>query len=321
MRPSLLRLLGFFLTSVAAAQRPTSRSSGTLTAEMLLSRIPPSAKPLVRRLLYMPSDALDRLLGRRPPLVPPRGLSDVGAGDFVKVGQQLLGLLRDCAGLVPSSSVLDVGCGIGRIAAALTGYLTPPGRYLGFDVRAADIRWCTRLISPSFPDFQFARVDVRSGEYNPGGAVEPEQFRFPFEDELFDVVIAASVFTHLLPAAAVCYLFEARRVLKPGGRLFATFFLLSEGTQAAISQGLTGFRFRPFTPPCFVVDPNRPESGVAYPREEVTGWMSSHGLPPVAVLQGEWSGLPGGASFQDVVVARKEASLEAGRPSSCAVFG
>ena len=44
----------------------------------------------------------------------------------------------------PGERVLDVGCGIGRMARPLAGYLTGDGSYDGFDVNREGIRWCTR---------------------------------------------------------------------------------------------------------------------------------------------------------------------------------
>ena len=39
----------------------------------------------------------------------------------------------------PGERVLDIGCGIGRMARPLTPYLTPPGAYDGFDINADGI--------------------------------------------------------------------------------------------------------------------------------------------------------------------------------------
>src|SRR5690349_1101666 len=87
------------------------------------------------------ADALDRVRGRQDPLVPPRRLQFVGAGDFAATGDEFLGHLVDLAGLEPTSDVVDIGCGIGRIARPLAGYLTT-GSYAGFDVDPRGIAWC-----------------------------------------------------------------------------------------------------------------------------------------------------------------------------------
>src|SRR3954449_7001321 len=79
------------------------------------------------------ADALDRVAGRHDPLVPPRRLQFVGAGDFVATGDEFLGHLVALADLTPQSDVVDIGCGIGRIARPLAHFLTT-GTYAGFDV-------------------------------------------------------------------------------------------------------------------------------------------------------------------------------------------
>lgn len=49
---------------------------------------------------------------------------------------------------------------------------------------------------------------------------------FPYPDGRFDVVYAASVFTHMVPESTRNYFSESARVLKPGGRCLFSFFLL-----------------------------------------------------------------------------------------------
>ena len=203
-----------------------------MTARTRLNQLLYSAKAtrwipeLSRRLRGSLADGLDRLRGRgRPWYVPPRRLMFVGDGDFVGVGRRHASLIQSHTGLDSSASVLDVGCGVGRIAVALIPVLRPEGRYQGFDVVPDAIRWCQAEITRRHPNFRFQVADVRNGRYNPRGRMAPESYRFPFPDTSFDVVIATSVFTHLRPAETANYLRESRRVLKDGGKLYATWFL------------------------------------------------------------------------------------------------
>ena len=53
----------------------------------------------------------------------PRGLSFVGCGDFEQIGREYLGHFKELGGLRPDSRVLDIGCGIGRMAIPLMDYL------------------------------------------------------------------------------------------------------------------------------------------------------------------------------------------------------
>ena len=130
--------------------------------------------------------------------------------------------------------MLDVGCGVGRVAVGLTAYLSPAGRYEGFDIVPEEVAWCRDHITPAFPQFTFQVADVRNDAYNPEGITRAGEYRFPYDDRTFDVVILASVFTHLLDEDAAHYLAEVARVLKPRGRVAASFYLLNEETRRDI---------------------------------------------------------------------------------------
>jgi SAM-dependent methyltransferase len=104
----------------------------------------PSARRARTSLRLRALDARDRLSGRSGRLVPPRRLQFVGEGDFVGIGDEFLSHLVSLCGLRPEDRVLDVGCGVGRLARPLAGYLSLDGAYAGFDVSAAGIRWCTQ---------------------------------------------------------------------------------------------------------------------------------------------------------------------------------
>jgi SAM-dependent methyltransferase len=182
---------------------------------------------LFRRLAGFVADSADRLRGReRPWYVPPRRLRFVGGGDFEQVGRRHAELIHAHTGLGPGSSVLDVGCGVGRIAVALIPLIGQDGRYEGFDVVPQAIRWCQTEITSRHPNVRFQVADVRNGRYNPRGRFAPEEYRFPFPDDSFEVVVATSLFTHLRPAETANYLRESRRVLRDGGKLYATWFLI-----------------------------------------------------------------------------------------------
>jgi SAM-dependent methyltransferase len=243
-------------------------------------------------------DARDRVSGRAGRLVPPRRLQlSVGEGDFGAVGDEFLShLVAHCA-LKPDDRVLDVGCGIGRLARPLAGYLSIDGFYAGFDVSADAIAWCRRRYR-HFPNFVFVHADVRNGRYNPGGASPAVSYAFPFEDDAFDVAVLMSVLTHLTADEALHYLGQVRRVLAPGGRMLATVFVLDPDAPApALSFGAPAGGMA-------VVDPAVPEEAVAFDEEWLLEALRAAGLDLMDLHTGQWTGRDGGLSFQDVVVAR-----------------
>lgn len=247
-------------------------------------------------------DVADRALGRRDALTPPRRLQQiVGDSDFVQTGDEFGALLDRLEVLDPTARVLDIGCGAGRIARALAGRLRPPASYDGFDVMADAIGWCATQYPRTPVPFRFVHADIENAMYNPGGVVAPTEYRFPYDDAAFDLVLATSVFTHLLAGTAVHYLAEGARVLAPGGVLFTTWFLMRPEPSPAAAFRFTRIR----DGGAAVADPALPEAAVAYDAAWVEGELARHGLalrePP---LLGSWAGTPG-TSFQDIVIARR----------------
>jgi SAM-dependent methyltransferase len=247
------------------------------------------------------ADVADTMSGRRDRLTPPRRLSSyVGHGDFRGTGEEFLELFRTLADLRADDRVLDIGCGIGRMARVLVPVLAPPGSYDGFDIAAPGIRWCQSHYRGTPVPFRFRHADLHNTVYNPGGPQTAAQYRFPYVDGSFDLAIATSVFTHLLSAAADRYLAEAARVLAPGGRLFATWFLLGDAEGPAHP-----FRTDPALSPAAVADPAAPEAAVAYPERWLRERLAAQGLTLQAVHPGSWQDDRPGVTLQDIVVAHR----------------
>ena len=273
-----------------------------VTAQSVLRRA--YYDPRIRRLVFGPKDALDRVFGRRPPLRPPKRITFVGDGDFDAIGAEFLGYFRTLGGLLPGHRVLDVGCGVGRMALPLTGYLSPDGSYEGFDVVADAVRWCREQITPRFPNFRFRHSDVRNSMYNPRGTVRAAEYRFPFPDSSFDFVFLTSVFTHLLRDDLDHYVAEVARVLVPGRRVLATFFLMDEVARARVAAGSSPSCFLSHEGNTWVIDPAVPESAVAFPDDSVREVFARHGLTiEEPIHRGSWSGRADSLSFQDLVIA------------------
>jgi SAM-dependent methyltransferase len=244
-------------------------------------------------------DAMDALTMRaRHPLVPPNRLNSNGAGDYLSVGRNWRARFVE-HGLEPHHSVLDVGCGTGRIAAALTDYLTPDARYLGLDVLRPSIEWAARAFKP-FPHFAFRWVDVRNPYYNPKGL---SAAHLPFESRAFDFSFMTSVFTHLHDDVAARYLKEVARALKPGGTFVASWYLVTNQTFSAPTR----FSFQ-HNRGHYRLERSTDEAyAIAYADDWVLKQYDSAGLHVAKVLLGSWQANPGYAG-QDVIVATKPCS-------------
>ncbi len=241
------------------------------------------------------------------PMIPPQSMIFVGDGDFTEVGEEFKRYFINLAKLQPDDCVLDVGCGIGRMAVPLTSYLSEEGAYWGFDIVRKGISWCRRRITPRFKNFHFQHVDVYNKNYNPNGCVQAEDFRFPFEEKTFDFVFLTSVFTHMLPADMKHYLGEIARVLKPGGKCLITFFLLNEESERLIREGKSTLGFVYDLPGCKTVNEKIPEAAIAYTETDVFSLFEAYGLKIVDPIRyGAWCKRDIFLSYQDLVVAIKK---------------
>ena len=222
--------------------------------------------------------------------------------DFRSQGQHFVEKLLQDVGLTPNTRLLDLGSGCGRIAIPLTKILGPSGLYVGLEPNKAMVRWCKRRIARVYENFEFLHCDLYSELYNPRGTIRPETLSFPFASGFFDIVVATSVFTHLTPDATCNYFRECARVLTRRGRLFATFFLLDNGTHSP-----TGLDFRhQLGEMAKVTDPTLPERAIAYALDWVVGVAESHGIQLVSPVRwGGWTGRQPEYSFQDVLILEK----------------
>ncbi len=186
----------------------------------------------------LPDEQMQAAVGKTP-----------SAFAYLEVGRTMKEDIVLYTGIGPTASILDVGCGSGRIARHFVDLVQPPGRYVGMDVVKPFVGWCEENISPANRAFSFYHQDIYNGLYNPEGRHRASEYRFPFEDESFDLIFLASVFTHLLPEDALNYLKEIRRLLKPDGRCFSTWVLLGHDMEmsymgAKTLEGKVGYGFR-----------------------------------------------------------------------------
>jgi SAM-dependent methyltransferase len=126
------------------------------------------------------------------------------------------------------SSVLDFGCGCGRLARQLLQQHTPPERYVGIDLHRGLIEWCQRNLAPYREGFSFLHHDVFNAGFNPEAPTDRTMLPFPVPPESVQLVIGWSVFTHLVEEQIVFYLREVCRVLRRDGHFVSTWFLFDK---------------------------------------------------------------------------------------------
>lgn len=245
-------------------------------------------------------------------LIPPKEMLIDGSSspeEFVLLSEGFCQeILIKRAGLVPAASVLDVGCGNGGIARALTGYLTAPGRYQGLDINAGAIAWL-REHYQRYSQFEFTHADVYNRMYNPAGAMRASDFVLPVPTSSVHMVLLKSVFTHMLPDELRRYMSEISRVLLPGGRSVISYFLLNDESRRLSERGLDRMGFRHAyadDPGCRVANLDMPEAAVAHDEQRIRDYYAEVGCTMLDITFGDWCGRSSLLGLQDVIFAAKQ---------------
>jgi SAM-dependent methyltransferase len=138
-----------------------------------------------------------------PPILRYRVSGETGLNRFLEVSERaaqnvVLALEQAGVSIERCKVILDFGCGCGRVLTWLVAQF-PDKLFFGTDVDEPAIEWC--------------RDHLTLAQFNKNDLLPP--LRYP--SEMFDLVYAVSVFTHLNEELQLRWLAEIRRILKPSG--------------------------------------------------------------------------------------------------------
>ncbi len=159
------------------------------------------------------------------PQEPPEHVHSMARGPLAAGGAvyyaDMLGdaMLRVGADIGAVERGLDFGCSSGRVIRALAA-TWPQAEWHGCDPNDEAIAWARGHL----PGIEFLR--------------SPQDPPLPYDDAAFDFVCAISIWSHFGEHAALGWLEEMRRIVRPGGRLVIT----SHGLQSIAHYARTGER-------------------------------------------------------------------------------
>lgn len=175
------------------------------------------------------------------------------------------------------SSILEIGCGCGRVAHHLRGNWFK-GSYVGIDIDPEALKWCVSHFPP--PKFTFLPSSHVSATYSSAPVEKGTPVTFP-EDWEKDFIYSTSLYTHLLENELINYTRESFRVLRPNGTMYMTFFCLD-----SVELG-NRWTFKHKMGEAFVENIKYPEAAVAYSREYMERLCYSAGFSDVSIIEND----------------------------------
>ena len=130
----------------------------------------------------------------------------IGGGDYYIVGRTEFELLV-MEGLGPADTVIDFGCGNGRLAVHVIPYLEKGGTYIGIDIAETYLEHAAARVKRETPKPACSIRWVHQ--------TTPE---FPIAEKSVNMICAFSVFTHMEHEDTYNYLKSALKITKPGGK-------------------------------------------------------------------------------------------------------
>ena len=257
--------------------------------------------------MYTSIDLYRTVTRTRKPMTPPAMASLlIGGGDFHNVGTAIKRQLINKVGLHNHSTILEIGCGYGRVAVALTDTLSPPGRYDGIEIVEKAVKWCAKEITPRYPNFKFHHADVANPYARREKGQSASTYQLPFESNTYDIVYLTSVFSHMRPGEISVYLNEIARVMKPSGRCFVTYYLINDFSKAQIASNKASQNFRYDFGDFLSSHKRTPEHAIGVYESMIRKFYEEVGLViDEPILYGSWSVSEKRFSYQDVILATK----------------
>jgi len=237
----------------------------------------------------------------------------VGDGDFRLIGAEFLSYLIVYGNIKRDFTIIDIGCGQGRIALPLTLVLNSEegGRYIGVDVVEEGVSWCKRNISILNSKFEFRHVDINHPIYNPTGTLESKDMASRIEVDFFDLAILTSVFTHFDKKSIEAYVETISGCLKKRGACFLSLFLINPDRIRKKAAFNCRYSFNLVDEgPVYFHSSGERLGAVAVSEEWILELFRSKGLYlDLPILYGKWfdegRSPEAGLSYQDILVVRK----------------
>ncbi len=241
-------------------------------------------------------------------LPPLEFMNKIGSHDkahFVNNMKGVFAELYDRFKLNENFSILDIGCGCGRLTYPFAK-LIKNGKYFGIDVWEDGINMLKAKFSNE-NNLNFYTLKANNNYYYEEFDKDIlNDFKMPeIKSSEVDLTFAISVFTHLTKNDVTSYLKEINRILKSGGCAYITCFIIDSYFHQYVERTGMHKGVKLSENGCYYAY-SKQDFFAGYELEYFKKFVESSGLKIVSQDLGSWAEKPGSKNYQDTFILYKE---------------
>lgn len=215
-------------------------------------------------------------------------------------------------------TLLDYGCGLGRLCYAFTERFGPDmsHRYIGYEIHPEAVEFLHTAYA-DYPNVSFlsdrlalsdSYVEIRQSVEDADGVAAEDVVLADRVKEQIDLEFSHSVFTHMYRKPIAHVLRELQTVM-PGSACVNTWLLVDEESSANVARGVADRKLPIRGDGFWTYDEKNPLMCTAYDIDVMYELYDAADHEILDVLWGTWSGRPATQQFtyQDVVISRPKA--------------
>ena len=239
--------------------------------------------------------------------IPPKDLMflDKNDADFLKAGDKMLNIINKYVKFKDDSSILDIGCGYGRLAHAFIRNKNFHGEYIGIDILPNHIEWCkSNLFDYCGKLINFYCIDMINDIYNPSGSLNVKNINLDISP--MDLVDIINVFNHMYYEDIRSYLYKIYNLMDKNVKVYISLFILNDEQRKLEGENRSSLpmkygceRFYKYYCKC------KPLYAIAYEERALFNLFNEISYKVENIVYGSWCGRQNKDLYEDIIILRK----------------
>jgi SAM-dependent methyltransferase len=216
------------------------------------------------------------------------------------------------ANLSSGSSILDYGCGFGRLAYAASKYLNSEGCFFGYEINPTALAFLGRAYADS-PNFHFGGNILRRSENyiaikehtgsDDGARADDIDLRGLVKGQV-DAQWSHSVFTHMWIEPIIATLKSVNAVLAPDALCINTWLIVDDYAAYVLRCGMADRELPHRVNGAYTYSVDNPLMCTGYGLDTMIDIYDRAGHEIIEILWGSWAGRENNVTYQDIVISR-----------------